>query len=147
MTETQTPDVRPGAASTLTVPPRAATVQSHVPNVTPLGQVGYWIDPETSERLPFDPGDDALGVPVSGQDSRGRWWGTRRAAWLLSDNAQVVRVSGWVMPDGKDAARDMLPWDGWFVGTKEQAENCARMCGVHISFTECGIEATEPDYL
>jgi len=76
---------------------------------------GFFVDIVTGERVEDH---DAEGVDVMGSDEHGVWWGTRRAAWWLSEQHYVVEVWGHIGSE---------PYQGHFIGTVEEAvDYCER---------------------
>lgn len=88
---------------------------------------GYFVDPETGERLPDDAVFDAHGVELIGADDHGLWWGTERACWVLSEGGPVVEASGFI---GSEV------WGGFFIGSEGDAEWYAETHGVKSVHTE-----------
>lgn len=88
---------------------------------------GYFVDSETGEPLPDDTVFDAHGIELIGADDNGLWWGTERAAWVLSEGQTLVRASGFI---GSEA------WDGFFIGSEDEVEWYAETHGVREVDTE-----------
>jgi len=84
---------------------------------------GYFVDPETGDRLPDDEKWDAEGEPIIGSDDDGTWWGTERAAWVLREWPSVCIVYGWMGPD---------VYVGYFVGPTSEAREYAETHGVIV---------------
>lgn len=113
MTTSKTPDACPGAASPF---------------------LGRFVDPVTGEPFADDEKCDADGVDLIGVDDGGDlWWGTPRAAYVLSNHWAIVRVGGFI-----GSAR----WDGFFVGTDDEAIDYARGHSVHVDHVESGETGT-----
>lgn len=109
MSARKTPDVRPGAASTI---------------------VDRFVDVVTGEPYGDDEKWDVNGVDFIGVDPDGSlWWGTERAAHVLSDHWASVRVSGWI---------GNAHWMGHFVGTDAEAIDYAERHGVTVDHVESG---------
>lgn len=76
----------------------------------------HFIDTRTGEvlDLPGQPTCDVNGVDFIGEDDAGAWWGTERAAWMLSttEGRCLVEVSGFL---------GSVEWQGFFIGTVEEA--------------------------
>lgn len=83
-------------------------------------RIGHFID-TISDEIVED--IDAHGVDVIGEDEHGIWWGTERAAWMISHTYYTVDV--WGHLHGK-------PWQGVFIGTVEEAVDYAERHGVVV---------------
>jgi hypothetical protein len=81
---------------------------------------GFFVDIVTGERVEVC---DVHGVDVMGADEHGLWWGTERAAWVLSEQAYTVEVWGHV---GSEA------YAGHFIGTEEEAIDYAERHMVRV---------------
>lgn len=90
----------------------------------PSSNLNHFVDVATGNRIePFE-GEmlDSEDYDIVGCDDEfGIWWGTPRAAWVLSEQANVVTVNGFVGP---------IPYMGYFVGTADEAMHYAREHGV-----------------
>jgi hypothetical protein len=107
-----------------------------------LKRTGFFVDPETNELIRSDQRRDVEGMPVIEQDDalESTWWGTPRAAWKLSDAETVVNVYGDI--GGGLEWEGGWHWEGWFLGTEEEAAAFAEAHGVRILY--CGL-ATESE--
>lgn len=83
---------------------------------------GFFVDTETGERIE-DGEIDANGVAPFGEDDDGFWWGTSRAAWVLSDADTLIECWG-------DLGAE--EWAGMFIGTVSEAADYAERHGVRI---------------
>jgi hypothetical protein len=85
---------------------------------------GFFIDPLTGEVYDDAPGCgcDPTGSDLIGSDEDALWWGTDRAAWLLSEEDTIVRVSGRCRASAKD-------FHATFIGTPEEATRYAERWG------------------
>jgi hypothetical protein len=101
-------------------------------NATSHGEccdIGYFIDIADSSRFEESEFEDSEGQPLIGEDDRGVWWGTERAAWKLSDVWYTVVVTGY---------RGSQPYFGHFIGTVYEATMYAREHGVKDIVVETG---------
>jgi hypothetical protein len=89
--------------------------QSHSSNLN------HFVDPNTGNRLEGDALFDCEGCAIVGSDDEGTWWGTERAAWVLSEQYYSVVVNGYLGADY---------YIGYFIGTVEEARHYAMTHGV-----------------
>ena len=90
------------------------------------GNVGSFVAVNTGNVVEVE---DSEGQPLAGSDDFGVWWGTERAAWVLSEQYYTVVVNGFIGP---------MPYMGHFVGTVEEAIHYAREHGVKDITAERG---------
>jgi hypothetical protein len=92
-----------------------------------------FVDPETGERYAPYERLDPHGTPLIGEDEWGLWWGTERAAWVLSEGStsRLVRFTGTI-------CRTTVKWDGFFIGTDDEATLYAECHGVTVAHLEPG---------
>jgi hypothetical protein len=87
----------------------------------PSSNLNHFVDPNTGDRLEGDALFDCEGCAIVGSDDEGTWWGTERAAWVLSEQYYSVIVNGYLGAD---------PYVGYFIGTSEEARFYAMTHGV-----------------
>ena len=92
---------------------------------------GYFFDPIDRIHIDETIGLDAHGTDIVGSDEHGVWWGTARAAWVLYPHHELVHVIG---------RRGAEAYDGWFVGSIEDAILYAEHHDVRVEKTESGDE-------
>lgn len=93
-------------------------------------ETAYFLDPETNDRLGDDEKEDVHGQDLIGVDDDGIWWGTDRAAWVLSTHQTTCYVHGW---------QGNHPYVGHFCGTAAEAIDYAETHGVTVKFVESGV--------
>lgn len=74
----------------------------------------HFVDPETGEAFRDDEKHDVHGVDLIGVDDDHFWWGTERAACVLSDHWSLVRVTAYMHGSS-------IPCDYFFIGTESEA--------------------------
>jgi hypothetical protein len=103
-------------------------VSGIMPAEEPLRPEDYsssgFVDPW--ERKAIEGCYDSIGTELIGDDEHGMWWGTERAVWPLSFGA-VIHVRGYV---------GAVEYDGYFLGTEDEAESYAVCHGVTEVSTE-----------
>jgi hypothetical protein len=91
---------------------------------TTSSNLNHFVDVATGNRIMPFKGEmlDSEDCDIVGCDDEfGIWWGTERAAWVLSEQPNVVVVNGFIGPNA---------YVGYFVGTAEEARHYAKTHGV-----------------
>ena len=102
-------------------------------------KTGTFVDPETFETLADNETLDAHGTDLVGDDEHGCWWGTARAAWVLET---IEDEPGPARPTTCRSVQVVVGWcwaghyDGYFVGTVEEARPYAVCHGVRVESIE-----------
>lgn len=73
---------------------------------------------------------DSEGVDLIGIDEWGAWWGTPRAAWVISQQPFTVEVWGYAGAD---------PYFGHFVGTPEEARDYVERRRIRVDWVVPGL--------
>ena len=103
----------------------------------------HFVDPVEETRYEAHEYLDPYGQELLGEDEHGLWWGTERAAWVLSPGpieGRVVRVVGKATLT-PDVAHPWLPpkevlYDGFFIGSDEEAQSYATCRGFDVFHVE-----------
>ena len=98
-----------------------------ISDAAPDVDCNVFVDPFDGETILEQPGVDAHGTDLIGEDDHGLWWGTPRAAWVLRPCTELVHVIGRL---------GAMTWDGWFIGSVEDAVAYAECHGVVVDETE-----------
>jgi hypothetical protein len=94
--------------------------------------VCHFVDPVSGERYGPWGRQDPHGQDLIGDDEEGLWWGTERAAWVLSPgpiHGRFVRVTG---------QRKGVLYDGFFIGSEAEAVDYVERRGFDVFHIEEG---------